>query len=185
LAVIIIGLALLFAVIHEVFKRREKKLQATREAQAPGTPTSPRRQRPMMVPVTAVVVVAFVALLGTSWVARGHSVTECKIRVVEEKRKRAEQLSQQRIVEARARRAAEQAEESGDDALKANTEGRQYQSIFAPSNLAGQVDSDTASSQETGARSAVEANKEGRQYQNIFAPSNLKNQVNSSKGSDQ
>ncbi len=185
LAVIIIGLTLLFAVIHELFKRREKKLQATREAQAPGTPTSPRRQRPMMVPVTAVVVVAFVALLGTSWVARGYSVNECKIRVVEEKRKRAEQLSQQRIVEARARRAAEQAEESGDDALKANTEGRQYQSIFAPSNLAGQVDSDTASSQETGARSAVEANKDGRQYQSIFAPSNLAGQVDSDTASSQ
>lgn len=184
LAVIIIGLTLLFAVLHELFKRREKKLQAIREAQAPGTPRPPRRQRPMMVPVTAVVVVAFVALLGTSWVARGYSVNECKIRVVEEKRKRAEQLSQQRIVEARARRAAEQAEETGDDALKANTEGRQYQSIFAPSNLAGQVDSDT-SAEEKGTPGAVDANKEGRQYQNIFAPSNLKNQVDSSKGSDQ
>jgi spermidine/putrescine transport system permease protein len=183
LAVIIIGLTLLFAVLHELFKRREKKLQAIREAQAPGTPT--RRQRPMMVPVTAVVVVAFVALLGTSWVARGYSVNECKIRVVEEKRKRAEQLSQQRIVEARARRAAEQAEGTGDDALKANTEGRQYQSIFAPSNLAGQVDSDTASGEEKGAQSAVEANKEGRQYQSIFAPSNLAGQVDSDTSAEE
>ena len=180
LAVIIIGLTLLFAVLHELFKRREKKLQAIREAQAPGTPRPPRRQRPMMVPV-----VAFVALLGTSWVARGYSVNECKIRVVEEKRKRAEQLSQQRIVEARARRAAEQAEETGDDALKANTEGRQYQSIFAPSNLAGQVDSDTASGEEKGAQSAVEANKEGRQYQSIFAPSNLAGQVDSDTSAEE
>ena len=185
LAVIIIGLTVLLAVIHELFKRREKKLQAHRESYALGTVVPARRQRPMMVPVAAVVAVVFVSLLGTSWVARGYSVNECKVRVVEEKRKRTGQLSEQRIAESRARRAAEQSKESSDSALKANAEGRQYQSIFAPSNLAGQVDSDSESDQEKGTQSAVEANKEGRQYQSIFSPSNLKNQVDSSKDSNQ
>ena len=61
--------------------------------------------------------------------------------------------------------------------MEANQAGRQYQNIFAPTNLGQQVDS--AAETETGAEAAVEANQAGRQYQSIFDPGNLGKQVDS------
>ena len=184
LAVIIIGLTLFFAVVYELLRRRERTNKEKRLPKTKITAPEIRPRRPVMVPATALVVTAFVAMLGTSWVARGYSTNECKIRVAEEKRARSEALSQQRIAEARAQRAKEQAAKSDSSALQANTEGRQYQNIFSPSNLAGQVDSDSESTTDSGTGAAVEANKAGRQYQNIFTPSNLESQVDSTGSSD-
>ena len=184
LAVIIIGLTLFFAVVYELLRRRERSDKEKRLAETAKTNSMTRRHRPMMVPATALVLVAFVAMMGTSWVARGYSTSECKLRVAQEKHKRSEALSQQRIAEARAQRAEEQAAKAESPALQANTEGRQYQNIFTPSNLAGQVDSVSSDSNGSGTEAAVDANKAGRQYQNIFTPSNLSGQVDSKESSD-
>tara|TARA_B100000686_G_C15829276_1_gene497276 strand:- start:76 stop:480 length:405 start_codon:yes stop_codon:yes gene_type:complete len=134
----------------------------------------------MRIPVGALTGLVVISLLAGLWFARGYDVDECKVRVAEENRIHFEALKQQRLAEAKAKREA-----SGEDAsaaVEANQTGRQYQSIFAPTNLGQQVDSDLET--ETGADAAVEANQQGRQYQGIFDPGNLGKQVDSAPEND-
>ncbi len=186
LAVIIIALTLLAALVHEQFKKREAKQRLKSEVIASGKEKSggAAKGRPMRVPVMAMTTMAFVAMLGSVWMARAYDVDQCKVEVAHEKKKRSEALTRQRIAEARARREQEKSLEEGSDALKANQAGRQYQNIFAPTNLGQQVDSDSGDDDASGAEAAVEANQAGRQYQNIFAPTNLGQQVDSASEND-
>ncbi len=175
LAVIIIGLTLIGAVVHEYLKRKEEKAASALAAEGlPGASTV-SAPRPMRIPVGALTGLIVVSLLAGLWFAQGYDVDECKVRVAEENRVRFEALKQKKLAEAKAKREA--SGESAEAAVEANQAGRQYQNIFAPTNLGQQVDS--AAETETGAEAAVEANQAGRQYQNIFAPTNLGQQVDS------
>ena len=98
----------------------------------------------------------------------------------EENRIHFEALKQQRLAEAKAKREA--SGESASVAVEANQAGRQYQGIFAPTNLGQQVGADTET--ETGAEATAEANQQGRQYQGIFDPGNLGKQVDSASEND-
>ena len=89
-------------------------------------------------------------------------------------------LSSRDSAEAKAKREA--SGESASVAVEANQAGRQYQNIFAPTNLGQQVGADTET--ETGAEATVEANQAGRQYQSIFDPGNLGKQVDSAPEND-
>ena len=114
------------------------------------------------------------------WFARGYDVDQCKIRVSEENRIHFEALKQQRLAEAKAKREA--SGQSASVAVEVNQAGRQYQGIFAPTNLGQQVGTDTET--ETGAEGTEEANQQGRQYQSIFDPGNLGKQVDSAPEND-
>ena len=180
LAVIIILLTLLGAVVHEYLKRKEEKTASALAAEGLPSSGSASRSRPMRIPVGALTALVVLSLLTGLWLARGYDVDQCKVRVSEENRIHFEALKQQRLAEAKAKREA--SGESASVAVEANQAGRQYQGIFAPTNLGQQVGADTET--ETGAGATVEANQQGRQYQSIFDPGNLGKQVESAPEHD-
>ena len=180
LAVIIILLTLLGAVVHEYLKRKEEKAASALAAEGLPSSGSASRSRPMRIPVGALTALVVLSLLTGLWLARGYDVEQCKVRVSEENRIHFEALKQQRLAEAKAKREA--SGESASVAVEANQAGRQYQGIFAPTNLGQQVGADTET--ETGAGATVEANQQGRQYQSIFDPGNLGKQVESAPEHD-
>ena len=180
LAVIIILLTLLGAVVHEYLKRKEVKTASALAAEGLPSSGSASRSRPMRIPVGALTALVVLSLLTGLWLARGYNVEQCKVRVSEENRIHFEALKQQRLAEAKAKRDA--SGESASVAVEANQAGRQYQGIFAPTNLGQQVGADTET--ETGAEGTEEANQQGRQYQSIFDPGNLGKQVESAPEHD-
>ena len=180
LAVIIILLTLLGAVVHEYLKRKEEKAASALAAEGLPSSGSASRSRPMRIPVGALTALVVLSLLTGLWLARSYDVDQCKVRVSEENRIHFEALKQQRLAEAKAKREA--SGESASVAVEANQAGRQYQSIFAPTNLGQQVGADTET--ETGAEGTEEANQQGRQYQSIFDPGNLGKQVESAPEHD-
>ncbi|MFL2563017.1 MAG: ABC transporter permease [Arenicellales bacterium] len=180
LAVIIILLTLLGAVVHEYLKRKEEKAASALAAEGLPSSGSASRSRPMRIPVGALTALVVLSLLTGLWLARGYDVEQCKVRVSEESRIHFEALKQQRLAEAKAKREA--SGESASVAVEANQAGRQYQGIFAPTNLGQQVGADTET--ETGAEGTEEANQQGRQYQSIFDPGNLGKQVESAPEHD-
>lgn len=180
LAVIIILLTLLGAVVHEYLKRKEQKTASALAAEGVPSSGSASRSRPMRIPVGALTALVVLSLLTGLWLARSYDVDQCKVRVSEENRIHFEALKQQRLAEAKAKRDA--SGESASVAVEANQAGRQYQGIFAPTNLGQQVGADTET--ETGAEATAEANQQGRQYQGIFDPGNLGKQVDSASEND-
>ena len=180
LAVIIILLTLLGAVVHEYLKRKEEKTASALAAEGLPSGGSASRSRPMRIPVGALTALVVLSLLTGLWLARGYDVEQCKVRVSEENRIHFEALKQQRLAEAKAKREA--SGESASVAVEANQAGRQYQGIFAPTNLGQQVGADTETA--TGAEGTEEANQQGRQYQSIFDPGNLGKQVESAPEHD-
>lgn len=180
LAVIIILLTLLGAVVHEYLKRKEQKTASALAAEGVPSSGSASRSRPMRIPVGALTALVVLSLLTGLWLARGYDVDQCKVRVSEENRIHFEALKQQRLAEAKAKRDA--SGESASVAVEANQAGRQYQGIFAPTNLGQQVGADTET--ESGAEATAEANQQGRQYQGIFDPGNLGKQVDSASEND-
>ena len=180
LAVIIILLTLLGAVVHEYLKRKEEKTASALAAEGLPSSGSASRSRPMRIPVGALTGLVVLSLLTGLWLARSYDVDQCKVRVSEENRIHFEALKQQRLAEAKAKREA--SGESASVAVEANQAGRQYQGIFAPTNLGQQVGADTET--ETGAEATAEANQQGRQYQGIFDPGNLGKQVDSASEND-
>ena len=165
LAVIIIGLTLLGAIAHEYFKRKESRavtVEGDRQVvvSAGGNPS----RSLMRIPVGALSAAVFVGLLGSAWMARGYDVGECKVRVAEESRIRFEALKQQRIAEAKAKQATTQGQST---AVEANQSSREYQNIFAPSNLGQQVDSAADAGQGSGDSASGNAASGQSQYQNI------------------
>ena len=180
LAVIIIVLTLLGAVVHEYLNRKEEKTASALAAEGLPSGGSASRSRPMRIPVGALTGLVVLSLLTGLWLARSYDVDQCKVRVSEENRIHFEALKQQRLAEAKAKREA--SGESASVAVEANQAGRQYQGIFAPTNLGQQVGADTET--ETGAEATAEANQQGRQYQGIFDPGNLGKQVDSASEND-
>ena len=180
LAVIIILLTLLGAVVHEYLKRKEGKTASALATEGLPSSGSASRSRPMRIPVGALTGLVVLSLLTGLWLARSYDVDQCKVRVSEENRIHFEALKQQRLAEAKAKREA--SGESASVAVEANQAGRQYQGIFAPTNLGQQVGANTET--ETGAEATAEANQQGRQYQGIFDPGNLGKQVDSASEND-
>ena len=187
LAVIIIGLTLLGAIVHEYLKRKEsaQALGGGASSSAVDASGKPAGRR-IGVPVGALTAVVFVGLLGTVWMARHYDVNECKLQVAEENRIKFEALKQQRLAEAKAKQAA--ASEGQNAAVQANQSARQYQNIFAPTNLGQQVESGSAEDPSAAADAAApngdEKKPQTETYQNIFAPSNLGQQIDSGAKSE-
>ena len=82
------------------------------------------------------VLLIFVAGLGTAWMAKGYDVNQCKIDVSREKKKRQEELTQKRLVEMQKKLEAQQSTSGSSKSVKKSAPGTDhYGSIFAPTNL--------------------------------------------------
>ena len=128
----------------------------------------------LLADVDVAVILIFVAGLGTAWKARGYNVQQCKIEAFAEKRKMQEELSKKRSSEMKKKledQKAASASANTSETKKAAPGTDHYGSIFAPTNLEGQVESDEKKME------TPETPK--NQYQSIFAPSNLEGQVES------
>lgn len=175
LAVIIVILTLFGAIIHEIKRRRELIKGEAETSLARGKGIKKNHSLSPRNPVYVMVLLIFLAGLGTTWVAKSYDIEQCKIRVADEKKK----YYEERIRLLNEKRAETLAKETKKETIPVTekTPKNQYQSIFAPSNLQGQVDSDKQMNKPT---NALPKN----QYQNIFAPSNLERQIDSSKKSN-
>ncbi len=172
LAVIIIGLTLTAAFIHEVLKRREHARNNEQIKEKRPIKLKNFSRKNFSNPISVMVLLIFVAGLGTAWMAKGYDVNQCKIDVSREKRKRQEELTQKRLVEMQKKLEAQQSTSGSSKSLKKSAPGTDhYGSIFAPTNLEGQVESTKQKEEIT--------ETEKKQYQNIFAPTNLESQVKS------
>ena len=130
----------------------------------------------LLADVDVAVILIFVAGLGTAWMARGQNVQQCKIEAFAEKRKMQEELSKKRLAEMQKKLEAQKAASATSSTTKAKKAAPgtdHYGSIFAPTNLEGQVESDEKKME------TPETPK--NQYQSIFAPTNLEGQVESKK----
>ncbi len=176
LAVVIVVLTLIGAIIHEMMRRREAAAERAAALESIGAPKARiRKAAKTGNPVVAMVLVIFVAGLGTLWVSGSVGVEECKSRVAVEKR-----LAVEKKVKARrtldmfrgARPGAQKAPQSEQPKERQQAPGTEgYQNIFAPGNLEGQAGSKAPEpdQQENEA-------PDTKGYQNIFDPGNLKGQ---------
>ena len=180
LAVIIVAITLFFAIASEIVRRRAERVEKNAEAQAAGLAAARARQRPLLAePAMIMLVLVFVAGLGTVYFAGTVGVDECKVAVAEQKRR----LIEQRIRE----REQLQMFQSGKpgatpppqpattrpEVTAPGTEA--YQGIFDPGNLKGQTGSEAPGEPQEGAAPENAPGTEG--YLNIFDPANLEGQA--------
>ena len=164
LAVVIIGLTLIGAVYYEILKRREEKYQRDmdRVAKAGGS-TRASRASIIANPALLVVTVIFIAGLGTLYFAGTVGVDECKVilqqQKAEETRRKVDEFKSKQMFKRAAPSAAGAATVIQPKTPAKGTES--YQSVFAPTNLDGQVDSSEADEEQA---------KGTENYQDIFAP---------------
>lgn len=137
LAVSIVILTIFGAAIHEVFKRREEREAQEAGLVAAGVKKTRDKQREWFLePALIMILLVFVAGLGTAFFAGTMGVNECKIAVKEQKRaetqKRIDALSVRTAERAAEKRAAEKADqvERGE---RTGTEN--FNSIFSSDNL--------------------------------------------------
>ena len=176
LAVVIVVLTLLGAALHEAFKRRE--LAAEREAAkiAKGEQEKRKAQvRSIFDPAVVIILLVFVAGLGTAYFAGTIGLNECKAEVRAEKMR----ITQERV---RKRQQKTMFQEAGRQAVapippEEAARGRpapgtsNFQGLFSPENLEQQA----GTGQQEPAQRERAAGTE--QYQGIFAPQNLEDQV--------
>ena len=96
----------------------------------------------LLADVDVAVILIFVAVLGTAWMARGYNVQQCKIEAFAEKRKMQKELSKKRLAEMQKKLEAQKAAfatSSTTKAKKAAPGTDHYGSIFAPTNLEAQL----------------------------------------------
>ncbi len=193
LAVVIVTLTLFAAAVMEIKKRRTEAFdKAIAKAVIEGTDALSRLGRKsnrLIDPAFAMIILIFVAGIGTAYYAGTVGVDECKAAVEEAKRaavqRRIEELRQRRMFQG-AQPGVQQApttQPSGTSDVQApGTEG--YQGIFAPTNLEGQVkgEDDGGQTQPSGTDRPAPGT-EG--YQNIFAPQNLEGQVKGEQEGDE
>ncbi len=177
LAVVIVTLTLLAAAVFEVLKRREEKVAKESELIARGELQShTKRAKAWLDPAMIMVILIFIAGLGTTYFAGTIGLEECKVRVKEEK---------QRIIQEKVRK-RQQLDMFGGAAPKEKTEqvrpqektrakGTEgYEGIFDPGNLGGE------SKKEEPEEKTKAKGTEG--YQGIFDPNNLQGQSGTDAG---
>ena len=173
LAVSIVVLTVFGAAIHEVFKRREEAEARQAGLVAAGLQKQKATQRRWFLdPALIIILLVFIAGLGTAFFAGTMGVEECKVAVKEQKRletqKRIDALQKRQQAE---RAAAEAAEEARQIEREQRTGTQNFNSIFSSDNLQPQVgDSDPATtpqSQRTGTEN----------FNSIFSSGNLQQQT--------
>ncbi len=176
LAVIIIVLTLIGATYFEILKRREEKYQRDVDRLVKeGSTTRASKASLLANPAMLIMTVVFIAGLGTIYFAGTIGVDECKAVLSEQKAKD----TARKVKEFKSRQMFKRAapgKETGTAGTavtqpKVQAKGTEgYNSIFAPTNLEGQVDSEEKN----------EENAKGTEnYNSIFAPTNLEGQIES------
>lgn len=141
LAVIIIALTLFGAVVYEILKRREEKYNTeVRHLADKGSNDRAKRASLMASPALILVMLITIAGIGTIYMAGTMGVDECKVAVKEQKRLETER----KIREFKAKRMFQSAQPAVGDQAPVRTAPAEkpqtsYDSLFAPSNLEGQV----------------------------------------------
>ncbi len=196
LAVVIVVLTLFFAAVMEIKKRRTEALdKAIAKAVIEGTDALSRLGRSsnrLIDPAFAMIILIFIAGIGTSYYAGTIGVDECKVAVRE-----AKQAETQRRIEERRSKQMFQGAQPGAQAPAprpaAPTQGVEakgtegYQNIFAPGNLEGQVKGRQPDAADDAGGAAPSSGQESGDaadggYQSIFAPGNLRGQVEIQEG---
>jgi len=171
LAVVIIVITLMGAIYFEILKRREEKYQRDVDNLVKAGSTD-RASKASLVsnPAMWIVTMIFIAGLGTVYFAGTIGVEECKAVIQSEKAKETER----KVKEFKARQMFKQAAPKKSSTVAPQTKPEStgsYNSIFAPQNLEGQVDS--------GKTEPEKPQSAGGSYNSIFAPQNLKKQSGS------
>lgn len=175
LAVIIIIITLLGAVLFEILKRREDKYDLeVRLLVESGSNDRAQKASMMANPMLILTLFIFIAGFGTVYFSGTIGVDECKIAVKELKRIETER----KVREFKAKRMFQSGKPEAESGTLESPPATpitdkpatgNYGNIFAPTNLEGQIDSETTEKEP----------KQGGGYNNIFAPSNLEGQVES------
>ncbi|MFA9419505.1 MAG: ABC transporter permease [Gammaproteobacteria bacterium] len=150
LAVIIIALTLIGAIYFEILKRREEKYERDIDKLVKAGSTDRASKASLLTnPAMLIATVIFIAGLGTVYFAGTVGVDECKAMIQEQKG----QETRRKVDEFKKKQMFKKAAPKFDtetEAPKTTTEPKTeasgtegYGSIFAPSNLEGQVDSET------------------------------------------
>ncbi len=175
LAVVIIILTLIGAVYFEILKRREEKFQGDIDKLIKaGSQDRASKASLLTNPAMIIATLVFIAGLGTLYFAGTVGVNECKAEIKEQKAKdtarRIEDFKQKRMFKNVAPGKQGSDNKNSQPTTQQPKEKGGYNSIFAPTNLEGQIDSDTQEQDK-------EKGKEN--YNSIFAPGNLEGQIES------
>jgi len=177
LAVIIVALTLIGAIAFEFMKQREMREARAQRMEGVATPAPATRQAlagAFANPAMAMMVLVTIAGLGMAYMLTTYDTQGCKVRVLEEKRLRQQQLVAPTTPETPFKDVFDpqnllgtttQGGKPGDEQQK------QYQGIFDPQNLQSQ--------------SGAEEEDGSKQYQGIFDPGNLKSQAGTGEEEDQ
>ena len=149
LAVIIIALTLVGAVYFEILKRREEKYERDIDKLVKaGSTDRASKARLLTNPAMIIATLIFIAGLGTVYFAGTIGVDECKAAIAEQKaietQRKVDEFKKKRMFKKAVPKFDEETDSSTTTQPKTeDTEGGEsYNSIFAPSNLEEQVDSD-------------------------------------------
>ncbi|MDH3694710.1 MAG: ABC transporter permease subunit, partial [Gammaproteobacteria bacterium] len=184
LAVAIVVITLFGAVLHEVYKRRE--LAADKEALkiAKGELAAhKKRARFIFDPAVIMVVLIFIAGLGTAYFSGTMGLDECKAEVLAEKKRITEERIRKRQQKSMFQDAGEAARQANEPSAAPSTDKSSrtgvgnFGGVFSTDNLEGQA----GTKEETEA--AEEQERQGTEnFNSIFDPTNLEKQ--SGQGSD-
>lgn len=180
LAVVIVVLTLLGAALHEAFKRRELAAEKESAKIAKGEQQKRKvRSRFILDPAVIMILLVFVAGLGTAYFAGTIGLDECKAEVKAEKLRITQERVKRRQQKTMFRDAGRQAlvplspEETAKGRPAPGTTN--FQGLFSPENLeeqAGARQQESAQPQPQPERAAGT-----EQFQGIFAPNNLEGQA--------
>jgi len=183
LAVAIVVLTLFGAALLEIVKRKEQREEKAAEAAAAAatkgdtSQAAVKRTSVLAEPAMYILVLVFIAGLGTTYFAGTMGVNECKAEVKAEKKRKVEAAVHERQQKDMFRNAAptfKSGTTTGGARKKLDAKGTEgYQSIFAPKNLEEQSGTKTEKPKEKTKAKGTEG------YQSIFAPKNLKKQSGS------
>jgi spermidine/putrescine transport system permease protein len=151
LAVIIIALTLIGAIYFEIIKRREEKYERDIDKLVKTGSTDRAKKASLLTnPAMLIATVVFIAGLGTVYFAGTIGVDECKAAIADQKaietKRKVDEFKKKQMFKKAAPgletgTGADTPTTAEPETDAKGTEG--YQSIFAPTNLEGQVDSDT------------------------------------------
>jgi spermidine/putrescine transport system permease protein len=149
LAVIIIALTLVGAVYFEIIKRREEKYERDIDKLVKTGSTDRASKASLLTnPAMIIATVIFIAGLGTVYFAGTMGVNECKAAIAEQKaietKRKVDEFKKKQMFKKAVPKFDSETESSTTVQPKIEAQGTEgYQSIFAPSNLEDQVDSDS------------------------------------------
>jgi len=184
LAVSIVILTLLGAALHEVLKRRELAAERMDMLVAKGGISSRKKAKPFILdPAVIMILLVFMAGLGTAYFSGTVGVDECKADYLAEKRRITAEKIKKRQQKTEALEMFRTAPGTGADSAPEpdappasspeRTGTENFNSLFSTDNLEGQVGTEEKAPERTGTEN----------FNSLFSPGNLEGQIDSKKDS--